>query len=93
MSKHKVSLEQAAVVGHSAGGLVASHLSSTFGVQSHAFNPHIPLVATENYGKASNRIYISGKDPVSAMARFFPTSRITYVKAKGRDHHSLANFL
>ena len=93
MSKHKMSLEQTAVVGHSAGGLVASHLSSRFGVQSHAFNPHIPVIATENYGKPSNHIYISGRDPVSTMARFFPRSRVTYVKAKGRDHHSLGNFL
>jgi hypothetical protein len=29
---------------------------------------------------------------VSAMARFFPNSRITFVKAKGRDHHALKNF-
>jgi pimeloyl-ACP methyl ester carboxylesterase len=93
LSKHHVSLEHAAVVGHSAGGLVASHLSSRFGVQSHAFNPHIPLVATENYGNRTNHIYISGRDPVSAMARFFPTSRVTYVKAKRKDHHSLENFL
>ena len=93
MSKHKMPLEQTAVVGHSAGGLVASHLSSRFGVQAHAFNPHIPMLATENYGKPSNHIYISGRDPVSTMARFFPTSRVTYVKARGRDHHSLGNFL
>jgi predicted esterase YcpF (UPF0227 family) len=93
LSKHHVSLEQAAVVGHSAGGLIASHLSSRFGVQAHSFNPHIPVVATENYGKPSNHIYISGRDPVSTMARFFPTSRVTYVRATKKDHHSLGNFL
>ena len=93
LEKHHMSLAEAATVGHSAGGLVASHLNSRFNVQSHAFNPHIPLVATENYAKPTNHIYISGKDPVSIMARMFPKSRVTYVKAKGRDHHALRNFL
>jgi hypothetical protein len=78
--------------GHSAGGLVAGHLGSRFGVETHLYNPHVPLLATANYSKPNNHIYISGKDPVSAMARFFPNSRITFVKAKGRDHHALKNF-
>ena len=55
LSKHHVSLEEAATVGHSAGGLIASHLSSRYNVQSHAFNPHIPLVAVENYARPTNR--------------------------------------
>lgn len=82
-----------ASVGHSAGGLVAGHLGSRYGIGTRAYNPHQPLLPTMNYAKAKQHIYISGKDPVSALARFFPQTRFTYVKAKGRDHHSIANFL
>jgi hypothetical protein len=78
--------------GHSAGGLVAGHLGSRYGIETHLYNPHVPLLATSNYSKPNNHIYISGKDPVSAMARFFPNSRISFVKAKGKDHHALKNF-
>jgi hypothetical protein len=93
MTKHHATLKDTATVGHSAGGLVASHLNSRYNVQSHVFNPHIPLVSFQNYGKPTNHIYVSGKDPVSTMARFFPGSRLTFVKSKGKDHHSLSNFL
>ena len=67
-------------------------LASSYGVESHSFNPHASLLDIANYSAPIEELCISEGDPVSAMSAIFPRTRVTLEKTRSRKAHSIDIF-
>jgi hypothetical protein len=95
------------LTGHSLGGSQALYANSKFGnLETHAYNPGVsPTMVKKSLmdnlsaqlfkrkPKKTATIYTTGKDIISGLSPLFRKAKTVFVKGRGKNAHSLDNFL
>lgn len=102
----KYGADNLTLTGHSLGGSQALYANSKHGIETHAFNPGVsPSFVRKSLmdslssqlfkrkPKKNATIYTTGRDVISGLSPLFTRAKTVFVKGKGKDPHSLSNFL